>query len=56
MDDQDISGEKRCNHCGILLRPDIEYCADCDACVEGHDHHCGVVGTCVGDPNIKFFI
>jgi hypothetical protein len=23
--------------------------------VEGHDHHCGVVGVCIGDNNFKYF-
>ena len=32
------------------------HCYECNACVEGHDHHCGVVGTCIGDKTFKYFI
>ena len=34
----------------------MTHCSDCNICVEGYDHHCGVVGTCIGDPNMKYFI
>mmetsp|Transcript_8448 Transcript_8448/g.14166 ORF Transcript_8448/g.14166 Transcript_8448/m.14166 type:complete len:96 (+) Transcript_8448:522-809(+) len=32
------------------------HCSDCDCCVEGHDHHCGVVGVCIGDKNFRYFL
>ena len=53
INDEMLGGQ--CVVCGIEKRPDIYHCRDCDACVEGHDHHCGVVGVCIGDPNFKYF-
>ena len=35
----------------------MTHCIDgCDVCVEGYDHHCGVIGICVGDFNFKYFL
>ena len=46
---------KFCPECKLRIRPDTEHCFECDACVEGFDHHCGFVGVCVGDNNAKYF-
>ena len=49
--------EHFCKHCSVYKRPDIYHCDDgCDVCVEGYDHHCGVIGICVGDFNFKYFL
>ena len=32
------------------------HCYDCGICVCGYDHHCGVIGKCVGKFNMIFFI
>lgn len=34
----------------------MEHCDECDICVEGYDHHCGVVGVCIGDTSFKYFV
>ena len=38
------------------MRPDMHHCTYCKACIEGYDHHCGVIGICIGDANFKYFI
>ena len=48
--------EDQCKICKVINRPDIVHCTDCGVCVEGHDHHCGVVGLCIGDANFKYFV
>ena len=48
--------EKICGICNVIKRPDINHCDDCNLCIEGFDHHCGVVGVCIGDPNMKYFL
>mmetsp|Transcript_29451 Transcript_29451/g.44614 ORF Transcript_29451/g.44614 Transcript_29451/m.44614 type:complete len:122 (+) Transcript_29451:327-692(+) len=45
----------RCPNCMVVKRPDIQHCDECEACIEGYDHHCGVVGMCIGDVNFKYF-
>ena len=34
----------------------IEHCYECGVCVQKFDHHCGVVGKCVGKYNTCIFI
>lgn len=33
----------------------IRHCHICGVCIMGYDHHCGVVGNCIGESNIWFF-
>lgn len=33
----------------------IVHCEDCGVCVTGYDHHCGVLGTCIGSKNVASF-
>ena len=47
--------KETCGFCDVIRRPDMYHCTDCDLCIEGFDHHCGVVGVCIGDPNMKYF-
>ena len=48
--------EDKCIFCLVIKRPDIRHCNICGFCSEGHHHHCGVVGKCIGDPTWKFFV
>lgn len=48
-----------CEKCLILTeqaqKHKIVHCEECDICVQGFDHHCGVLGNCIGKQNIKNF-
>jgi hypothetical protein len=50
--------EKFCRHCQLwrLALPEHGHCHFCRTCVRGYDHHCGVLGGCVGAGNHRFFI
>jgi len=46
-----------CSKCKILRLPEgAKHCFLCHRCVEGFDHHCAWLGTCVGKRNHKFFL
>ena len=45
-----------CPKCNVPRPPGAVHCEDCDTCVLRQDHHCGVIGQCVGDKNFKAFI
>lgn len=36
--------------------PGAVHCPECNVCIEGYDHHCPWVGTCIGKKNFLFFI
>ena len=49
---------KYCSLCEILIsksRSTVVHCTHCNFCIEGYDHHCGVLGKCIGKKNIFFF-
>lgn len=41
----------RCFECLTYYGESIYHCPDCDICVEEFDHHCDVVGNCIGGKN-----
>ena len=46
---------KKCN----LIAPDklnIVHCDICNICILRYDHHCNLIGKCIGKGNIIFFI
>lgn len=47
---------KLCPTCLILRPPRAHHCSGCDACVSEFDHHCALLGKCVGRDNVAVFI
>ena len=48
-----------CPYCKFLYpvtNKRMIHCDDCGICVCGYDHHCGVIGKCVGKYNMIIFI
>lgn len=49
--------EISCYYCRVFVKKDSKHCAVCDKCVEGFDHHCRWLNTCIGVKNYKpFFV
>ena len=52
---RDYEGPWYCRKDMVTLREkdekNIRHCIDCGLCVEGYDHHCVVVGNCIGRRN-----
>ena len=47
-----------CSFCKMLYPKtsnNIVNCDICEVCVNGYDHHCGVIGKCVGKYNMIVF-
>jgi hypothetical protein len=45
-----------CKTCKHLRPKNCSHCKICDACVRDFDHHCGVLGCCIGGRNVGSFI
>ena len=57
VEDVEMRNDKKwCEKCLIWKRPDMDHCSYCNVCVEGFDHHCAVLGICIGDKNMKYFL
>ena len=44
-----------CRICRSVVMEGSKHCAKCDKCVEGFDHHCEWLNTCVGKSNYRMF-
>lgn len=51
-----LSRLKICPICQVPMPLNSRHCEECNACCLRHDHHCGMLGNCVGDKNTKAFI
>ena len=54
-----ISEKIYCENCKFLYpynNTKMKHCFYCNICVFGYDHHCGVIGKCVGRYNMIIFI
>ncbi|XWS42205.1 hypothetical protein CRYUN_Cryun17cG0148100 [Craigia yunnanensis] len=40
-----------CSYCNVEQPPRAKHCYDCDKCVLQFDHHCVLLGTCIGQGN-----
>ena len=49
--------QRYCRFCAVWRAADVHHghCHSCRVCVRGFDHHCGVLGGCVGAGNHRFF-
>eukprot|EP00759_Apiculatamorpha_spiralis_P057227 PhF_6_TR8510/c0_g1_i1/m.13317/K16675/ZDHHC9_14_18; palmitoyltransferase ZDHHC9/14/18 len=45
-----------CNTCKLHRPVRASHCGRCDVCVLEYDHHCGVLGCCVGQFNLRYFV
>ena len=48
--------ERWCPTCKLLKPPMASHCSTCDNCVRGFDHHCGWMGSCIGEDNHRQFV
>jgi len=48
--------EEYCRVCRMWRPPRAGHCGWCGVCVERYDHHCGVIASCVGARNHRFFV
>lgn len=44
-----------CEICNTIDEDDVRHCGACGICIKGYDHHCIVVGNCIGEKNITGF-
>ncbi|KAG5500518.1 hypothetical protein JKF63_03612 [Porcisia hertigi] len=46
---------KWCSTCSMYRPSRAAHCYICDLCCYDHDHHCGVIGVCVGRRRLEMF-
>eukprot|EP00966_Prymnesium_polylepis_P330030 7385703-Prymnesium_polylepis.1 len=56
--DQATPGMKWCRHCACYVNGEsrTKHCHACKKCIDGFDHHCDFLQTCVGRRNYRAFI
>ena len=50
------AGHRVCKWCACDQLPRAHHCRECNACVATFDHHCGAIGTCIGERNRGRFL
>ncbi|CAJ1924475.1 unnamed protein product [Cylindrotheca closterium] len=56
LDEEQARQWRWCDFCNIFQPPDGAHCTQCDVCIEGYDHYCVWMGTCIGKKNYKQFV
>ena len=54
-----VKEKVHCASCKMLYPKtsnNIVHCGMCEICVNGYDHHCGVIGKCVGKFNMVIYV
>lgn len=51
-----LEGWTRCLPCAAAKPPSAHHCRSCNMCIEGLDHHCVFIGSCVGSSNKRSFV
>jgi len=49
-------GWRYCDLCSVYQPPSAVHCLECNVCIEGYDHHCPWMGTCIGEKNFNSFL
>jgi hypothetical protein len=56
---REYTGRLMCGKCMLTYdekqTDNFYHCDICDRCCKGHDHHCGVLGVCIGKNNLWTF-
>jgi len=48
--------DRFCETCNVIRSAKAKHCSICNNCVNGFDHHCPWVGTCVAQRNLRYFV
>eukprot|EP01060_Flectonema_neradi_P040231 TRINITY_DN9092_c0_g1_i1.p1 TRINITY_DN9092_c0_g1~~TRINITY_DN9092_c0_g1_i1.p1 ORF type:complete len:358 (+),score=22.17 TRINITY_DN9092_c0_g1_i1:72-1145(+) len=48
--------QKWCTTCCIHMPERASHCRQCDACICKFDHHCYIIGACIGERNFRLFV
>jgi len=55
LEEGDNPKHENCKKCGARKDEGVHHCSTCKRCVRLMDHHCGWIGNCVGQQNMKAF-
>jgi palmitoyltransferase ZDHHC1/11 len=54
--DEHIRSESYCRICAVEVSEKSRHCSACNKCVDGFDHHCIWLNTCIGARNYRLFV
>mgnify|MGYP003295712785 CR=1 FL=1 len=55
--DDNKNSFRQCKDCKLWINTieGTQHCNICNVCIEGYDHHCSWMNTCIGKGNLKYF-